>query len=179
MVGSRAVDWFSSLMLPNLRTMSQQFCSWLLVKSKLSQILTCNIHISNVLWSLCIRPAVTELHNTEQVERVRKEKNVCFFLVTSNENSQLSEKIKVIFESIVGWVCWKTIMIIRFDYEYNIEYWYMYDSGIWGKWYEFLNSLSPNIHIQILQTGLYTFPLRISWENLIKDQGIFSLVIIL
>ena len=38
----------------------------------------------------------------EQVERVRKEKNVCFFLVTSKENSQLSEKIKVIFEFIVG-----------------------------------------------------------------------------
>ena len=42
-----------------------------------------------------------------------------------------------------------------------------------------LNPLSPNIHIQILRTGLYTFPLRISWESLIKDQGIFSLVIIL
>ena len=42
-----------------------------------------------------------------------------------------------------------------------------------------LNSSSPNIHIQILQTGLYTFPLRISWENLLKDQSIFSLVIIL
>ena len=41
-----------------------------------------------------------------------------------------------------------------------------------------LNPLSPNIHVQILQTGLYTFPLRISWESLIKDQGIFSLVII-
>ena len=41
------------------------------------------------------------------------------------------------------------------------------------------NSLSPNIHVQILQTGLYTFPLRIIWENLIKDKGIFSLVIIL
>ena len=179
MVGSRAVDWFSSLMLPNLRAMSQQFCSWLLVKSKLSQILTCNVHTSNALWSLCIRPAVTELHNTEQVERVRKEKNVCFFLVTSNENSQLSEKIKVIFESIVGWVCWKTIMIIRFDYEYNIEYWYNY-VWLWNLGQMvFLNSLSPNIHIQILQTGLYTFPLRISWENLIKDQGIFSLMIIL
>ena len=179
MVGSRAVDWFSSLMLPNLRAMSQQFCSWLLVKSKLSQILTCNVHTSNVLWSLCIRPAVTELHNTEQVERVRKEKNVCFFLVTSNENSQLSEKIKVIFESIVGWVCWKTIMIIRFDYAYNIEYWYNY-VWLWNLGQMvFLNSLSPNIHIQILQTGLYTFPLRISWENLIKDQGIFSLMIIL
>ena len=34
--------------------------------------------------------------------------------------------------------------------------------------------LSPNIQIQILQTDLYTFPLRISWENLIKNQGIFS-----
>ena len=42
-----------------------------------------------------------------------------------------------------------------------------------------LNPLSPNIHIQILQTDLYTFASRISKENLIKDQGIFSLVIIL
>ena len=33
--------------------------------------------------------------------------------------------------------------------------------------------LSPNIHIQILQTDLHTFPLWMSWENLIKDQGIF------
>ena len=37
-----------------------------------------------------------------------------------------------------------------------------------------LNPLSPNIHIQILQTDLYTFPWRMSWENLIKDQSIFS-----
>ena len=36
-----------------------------------------------------------------------------------------------------------------------------------------INPLSPNIHKQILQTDLYTFPSRISWENLIKDQGIF------
>ena len=34
------------------------------------------------------------------------------------------------------------------------------------------------IHIQILQTDLHTFPLRISWENSIKHQGIFSFVII-
>jgi len=33
--------------------------------------------------------------------------------------------------------------------------------------------LCPNIHIQILQTDLYTFPLRISWKNLIKDHGIY------
>ena len=37
-----------------------------------------------------------------------------------------------------------------------------------------INPLSPNIHIQILQTDLDIFPLRISWENLIKDQSIFS-----
>ena len=41
-----------------------------------------------------------------------------------------------------------------------------------------INPLSPSIHIQILQTDLHTFPLRISWENLIKHQGIFSFVII-
>ena len=39
-------------------------------------------------------------------------------------------------------------------------------------WETSLNPLSPNINIQILQTDLHTFPLRISWENLITDQGI-------
>ena len=38
-----------------------------------------------------------------------------------------------------------------------------------------INPLSPNIHKQILQTHLYTFPYRISWEKLIKDQRFFSL----
>ena len=33
--------------------------------------------------------------------------------------------------------------------------------------------------MQILQADLHTFFLRISWENLIEDQGIFSLVVIL
>ena len=42
-----------------------------------------------------------------------------------------------------------------------------------------LNPLIPGIHIQILQTDLHTFPQRISCENLIIDQGIFSWVIIL
>ena len=42
-----------------------------------------------------------------------------------------------------------------------------------------INPLSPNIYIQILQTDLHTSPLRISWENLIKDHGIFSMMIIL
>ena len=45
-----------------------------------------------------------------------------------------------------------------------------------GLWH--INPLSPDIHIQILQTDLHTLPLRISWENLIKHQGIFSFVII-
>ena len=38
-----------------------------------------------------------------------------------------------------------------------------------------VNPLSPNFHIQILQTGLYTFPESISWENLIKYQCNFPL----
>ena len=41
------------------------------------------------------------------------------------------------------------------------------------------NPLSPNIHIQILQTDLHTFPYRMCKENLIKDQSVFPLVIIL
>ena len=39
----------------------------------------------------------------------------------------------------------------------------------------FFNPLSPNMHLQILKTDLHTFPCRISWENLINDQSIFSL----
>ena len=37
-----------------------------------------------------------------------------------------------------------------------------------------VNPLSPNIYRQILQTDLYTFPWKLSWENLVKDQSIFS-----
>ena len=37
-----------------------------------------------------------------------------------------------------------------------------------------VNPLSPNIHIQILQTDLHTFPWRISWENLICQHFLFS-----
>ena len=42
-----------------------------------------------------------------------------------------------------------------------------------------VDPLSPNTHIQILHTDLHIFSLRMCCENLIKDQGIFSLVIIL
>ena len=41
------------------------------------------------------------------------------------------------------------------------------------------NPLSRGIHIEILQTDPHKFPQRISCENLIIDQGIFSWVIIL
>ena len=37
-----------------------------------------------------------------------------------------------------------------------------------------INPLSRDIHLQILHTDLYTFPLRISWENLKKIEA-FSL----
>lgn len=46
------------------------------------------------------RPAVTELKDAAQMERIRNEKSVCFFLVTSNENAQLSEKLKDIFYQV-------------------------------------------------------------------------------
>ena len=42
-----------------------------------------------------------------------------------------------------------------------------------AAWY--VNPLSLNIHMQILQTDLQTFPWRISWEILVRDQIIFSL----
>ena len=42
-----------------------------------------------------------------------------------------------------------------------------------------VNPLSSNIHIPILHTDLHTFLSWMSWENLIKDQGIFPKVIIL
>ena len=49
---------------------------------------------------------------------------------------------------------------------------------VWSCWLSCIsefNPLSPNIHKQILQTDLYTFPYRISWEKLIKDQRFFCL----
>ena len=42
-----------------------------------------------------------------------------------------------------------------------------------------INPLSPTIHIQILLTDLHTFSYSISWENLLKDQSNFLLVVIL
>ena len=50
---------------------------------------------------------------------------------------------------------------------------------LFTKYTLLVNPLSPNVHIQILQPDLHTSPLRISWENLIKDHGIFSMMIIL
>ena len=52
----------------------------------------------------------------------------------------------------------------------KIKFSWMNPSYIW-----YINPLSPNTHQQILQTDLYTFPYRISWEKLIKDQRFFSL----
>ena len=46
-------------------------------------------------------------------------------------------------------------------------------------WILGLKGLNPSIHIQVLQTDLHTFPERMSRENLIIDQGIFSWVITL
>ena len=48
----------------------------------------------------------------------------------------------------------------------------LFPSGPLLKEVFFLNPLSPNIYIQILQTDLHTFPYWISWENLFKDQSI-------
>ena len=56
-------------------------------------------------------------------------------------------------------------------------YWWEVKCSLWEHC-KLNNPLSPSIHIQILQTDLHTFPLRISWENLIKHQGIFSFMII-
>ena len=36
-----------------------------------------------------------------------------------------------------------------------------------------VNHLTPNIYLQRTQTDLQTFPLKINWENLIKNESIF------
>ena len=46
----------------------------------------------------------------------------------------------------------------------------------WGESNDF--HLSPNIRIQTFSTDLHTFPYRISWENVFKDQSIFPSVIL-
>ena len=45
------------------------------------------------------------------------------------------------------------------------------------QYFVFPNPLSTNIHIKILQTDFHMFPWRISWENLLTDQGTIPLVI--
>ena len=57
---------------------------------------------------------------------------------------------------------------------------YPVEFSCWPKAMRYnLNPLSPNIYMQNLETDLHTFPSRISWENLLKDHGSFSLEIIL
>ena len=51
----------------------------------------------------------------------------------------------------------------------------VYSLFIFATNWKVLNPLSPNIHKEIPQTDLYTFPYGISWEKLIKDQRFFSL----
>lgn len=41
------------------------------------------------------RPSVRELSSADLVKRVRKEKSVCFLLVTSDEDQEASDKLKV------------------------------------------------------------------------------------
>ena len=76
---------------------------------------------------------------------------------------------------------WKNIAFSQYSnqcfYQYSTQLSNFYD---WSdSRVSLLNPLSRNIQIQILQTDLHTSPLRISWENLIKDHGIFSMMIIL
>ena len=43
-----------------------------------------------------------------------------------------------------------------------------------------INPQSPYTHIQILLSDHDTFPLRVSWENLVKDQSfVINLVILI
>ena len=56
-----------------------------------------------------------------------------------------------------------------FFFFFFVFFWYETTKGIWT-----LPSFNPNVHIQILQTDLYTFLSWMAWENLINDQGIFS-----
>ena len=41
------------------------------------------------------------------------------------------------------------------------------------------NPIGPTIHIQILQTDLHTFPYKISWENLLKNESILQALMII
>jgi len=60
----------------------------------------------------CNRPAVTDLQNTAQLERVRKEKDVCFFLVTSSDNPELTEKLKVNLMIVITVWCKTSLFLI-------------------------------------------------------------------
>ena len=83
--------------------------------------------------------------------------------------SQLSKKIWVvvtferIFETVFGWEknsylqSWYSHKVVTYEKRSQWEI-LLYYSNITGKTVYLINPLSPNIHIKILQTGLYTFP---------------------
>ena len=92
----------------------------------------------------------------------------------------------------VSWLCSSLILLNPLQINFPLYHKTLYRKtknllttsfNDWNKYLKILhgivvNLLSPNIHIQILQTDLHTFPLRISWETLINNLGIFSSVII-
>ena len=73
----------------------------------------------------CNRPAVTELQNAAQLERVRKEKDVCFFLVTSSDNPELTEKLKVNLMIVITVRC-KTSLFLIIYLEHMHSYFSLY-----------------------------------------------------
>ena len=97
----------------------------------------------------------------------------CYTLVLSSSTSRFSDfPLKILLFFFVRFVLKELIQTER-DYVKSLGEVVEVSLVIFT-----LHPLSPIIHIQILQTDLHTFPLRISWENLMADQSIFSLVII-
>ena len=84
----------------------------------------------------------------------------------------------IVLSSVFYRGCWRTSMSCFTAAHSRGKQWWL---QIWSSCCKFLTivgpwmtltPLCPNTHIQILQTDLHTFPLRISWENLFEDQSI-------
>ena len=71
--------------------------------------------------------------------------------------------------SILLLYLWWSLLLLQFRIPIFTSFVAISHVGILPSW-GLINPLSPNINKQILQTDLHTFPYRISWEKLIKDQ---------
>ena len=99
-----------------------------------------------------------------------KEVKVCFFLSFTPWISLVKYRNSVNFiKQKCSWKWHSLVSILKMTASLKVKE---------TDWRTF-NPIGPTIHIQFLQTDLHTFPYKISWENLIKNESILQALMII